>query len=109
MEDFLKNWVAESVASDINDSIPLALITTMNVFLRRGVIRISTQPRQKYKILTRRNNRFLHMLLINHTRLFHSGTAKMLSHFGWFHTKVQEAYNILIFFIFDGKQHPKNI
>ena len=42
----------------------------------RGVIRISTQPRQKYKILTGRKNRFLYTLLISHKRLFHSGTAK---------------------------------
>ena len=42
----------------------------------RGVIRISTQPRQKYKILTGCKNRFLYTLLISHERLFHSGTAK---------------------------------
>jgi hypothetical protein len=63
----------------------------------RGVIKNSTQPRQKYKILTGRNNRFLKTLLINHKRLFHSGTAKKLSRFGYFNTKVQEAYNIMIF------------
>jgi hypothetical protein len=42
----------------------------------RGVIRISTQPRQKYKILTGRKNCFLYTLLISHKRLFHTGTAK---------------------------------
>ena len=75
----------------------------------RSGIRISTQPRQKYKILTGRNNRFLYTLLLNHTHLFHSATAKKLSRFAKFNTKVQESYAILIFFIFDGKQHPKNI
>ena len=34
-------------------------------------------------------------MLINH--LCHSGTAKKLSCFGYFNTKVQEAYNIIIF------------
>jgi hypothetical protein len=34
------------------------------------------------------------MLLINHKRLFHSGTAKKL---GYFNKKVQEAYNIVSF------------
>ena len=38
-------------------------------------------------------------MLINHKHLFHSGTAKKLSHFGYFNTKVQKAYNI-IFFLF---------
>ena len=42
----------------------------------RGVIRISTQPRQKYKILTGCKNHFLYTLLISHKRLFHTGTAK---------------------------------
>ena len=36
-------------------------------------------------------------MLINHKCLFHSGTAKKLSRFGYFNTKVQEAYNIIIF------------
>ena len=49
----------------------------------RGVIRISTQLRQKYKILTSGKNYFLWTLLRNHKRLFHSGTAKKLSHFGY--------------------------
>ena len=66
----------------------------------RGVIRISTQPRQKYKIFTGRKNCSLHTSLmaynINHKRLFHSGTAKQLSGFGYFIKKVQEAYNIII-------------
>ena len=50
----------------------------------RGVIRISTQPRQKYKILTGRKNRFLYTLLISHKRLFHSGTAKKPVYLGSF-------------------------
>ena len=61
----------------------------------RGVIRISTQPRQKYKIITGRKNCFLWTLLINHKCLFHSDTTKKL---GYFNKKVQqEAYNIIIF------------
>ena len=48
----------------------------MNLNDSRGVIRISTQPRQKYKILTGRKNCFLYTLLISHKRLFHTGAAK---------------------------------
>ena len=40
---------------------------------------------------------FLWTFLINHKHLFHSGTAKKLSCFGFFNTKVQEAYNIINF------------
>ena len=34
---------------------------------------------------------------INHKPLFHSGTEKKLSCFGYFKSKVQEAYNDIIF------------
>ena len=61
-------------------------IASKNNLAFRGVIRISTQPRQKYKILTGRKNRFIFTLLISHKRLFHSGIAKKLLRFGYFNT-----------------------
>ena len=41
-------------------------------------------------------NRSLKSFLLNHEH-FHLGTAKKLSHFGYFNTKVQEDYNIINF------------
>ena len=39
--------------------------------------------------------------------LIHSGTAKKLPHFGYFNAKVQENYNIMIFFYFWWKTASK--
>ena len=43
--------------------------------------------KQKYKSLTGLKDHCLEILLINHKRLFYSGTAKKLSRFGYFNTK----------------------
>ena len=38
-----------------------------------------------------------------------SGNISCRGRFFFCKPKVQKAYNIIFFFIFDGKQHPKNI
>ena len=56
----------------------------------KGVIRISTlQSRQKYKILAGRKT-----LLINHVSVYFTQVLQNAFNFGYFNTKVQEAYNM---------------